>query len=107
MSQPKNTTIPNSAQPLGLTVPVDFHNNTADGGHLLSVNGGFSSSEALTVAAELADGIKMLSVRLHSAVNEGDLIYCEEITALGFLAESVASLVYSVNRSQAVQGGAQ
>ncbi|MCV4285898.1 hypothetical protein [Pseudomonas capsici] len=55
-------------------------------------------SGALELAADLADGVEQLCGRLHDCINDGEIAYCAEIRAIGFLAQITSALVRSAER---------
>ncbi|MBI6853388.1 hypothetical protein YA0002_11480 [Pseudomonas cichorii] len=55
-------------------------------------------SGALELAADLADGVEQLCGRLHDCINNGEIAYCAEIRAIGFLAQITSALVRSAER---------
>lgn len=59
---------------------------------------GADLSGALDLAADLADGIEQLCGRLVDCINSGEIAYCSEIRALGFLAQMTSALVRSSER---------
>lgn len=78
-----------------------------DDGPLLQVVAGRSAEGALGLAAELSEGIQLLLDRLYDDVGsaDADLVFCAEIKAISFLAETTSALTRSVRRS-IQQGGA-
>ncbi|GFM89181.1 hypothetical protein PSCICO_45800 [Pseudomonas cichorii] len=53
---------------------------------------------ALDLAADLADGVEQLCGRLNDCINNGEIAYCAEIRAIGFLAQMTSALVRSAER---------
>lgn len=105
MSRLENTPAPAAAQQLK-TSKVDFANQCH--GELLSVRAGVPAVEALQLARSLASGVHQILGHLSDVVNYGDnLGYMDELLAIGFLSDTVASLVFSVERELEAQGGEQ
>lgn len=105
MSRPENTPAPAAAQQLK-TTKVDFANQCH--GELLSVRAGVPAVEALQLARGLASGVQQILGHLSDAINHGEtLYYMDEMLAIGFLSDTVASLVFSVERELEVRGGEQ
>ena len=103
MSRPENTSAPAAAQQLK-TTKVDFANQCH--GELLSVLPGVPAAEALQLARCLASGVQQIVGHLSDVINYGDnLGYMDEMLAIGFLSDTVASLVFSVERGMEAQGG--
>lgn len=103
MSQPKNTAAQTNTQQLK-TTKVDFANQCH--GELLSVRDGVPAVEALQLARNLANGLQHIHGHLGDVINFGDeLGYLDEMRALGFLSETVAALVFSVELGLKAQGG--
>ena len=72
---------------------------TSDG-HLLNVEKNVSAVVALELAADLGEGVSLLLNRLSDAINEdNDIVYGNELRALGLLAETASALTRSVERS--------
>lgn len=105
MSQPKNTAAQTNTQQLK-TATVAFANQCH--GELLSVRAGVPAVEALQLARGLASGVQQILGHLSDAINHGEtLYYMDEMLAIGFLSDTVASLVFSVERELEAQGGEQ
>lgn len=105
MSQPKNTAAQTNTQQLKTTT-VAFANQCH--GELLSVRAGVPAVEALPLARSLASGVQQIVGHLSDVINYGDnLGYMDEMLAIGFLSDTVASLVFSVERELEVRGGEQ
>ena len=108
---PKNSTTPPGAQDL-LTVRVEFCNAPISnlGAQMLTVAPGIGAEDALQTARVLASGLGQLCQHMHDSLNMGELVYCDGMAAMGFLAETVSALVWSVQKgvdAVAGQGGAQ
>lgn len=111
MSHPKNSTTPPSAQDL-LTVKVEFCNTPISntGAQMFSVTAGIGAEDALQAAKVLSSGLGQICSHMHDSLNMGELVYCDGMAAMGFLAETVSALVWSVQKgvdAAAGQGGAQ
>lgn len=106
MSHPKNTTTPSPAQPI-LTAEIGFFEAPIDnrGVQLLSVAAGTNAEDALRAARTLSSGLSQLCSRLHDSLNMGELAYCDGMSALSFLGETVSALVWSVEKSVAAAAG--
>ena len=103
MSRLENTSAPAAAQQLK-TIKVDFANQCH--GELLSVRAGVPAVDALQLARCLASGVQQIVGHLSDVINNGDnLGYMDEMLAIGFLSDTVASLIFSVERGLEVQGG--
>jgi len=76
-----------------------------NGTFLLETVAGVPAADALDLAATLSGGIHQLTDRLYDCINDGAVIYCDEMRALGFLAETVNTLVRAVQRAEI--GGAE
>ncbi|WP_277964619.1 hypothetical protein [Pseudomonas sp. RIT-To-2] len=79
---------------------------------LLCISDGQDLIEGLRLAHELAEGIRQLCGRLDDCINNGEIAYCAEVRALGFLADVVSTLNRSARQSledqrQGAQGGAK
>ncbi|PWK31788.1 hypothetical protein [Pseudomonas sp. OV226] len=96
---PKNSTTQLSAQAL-LTGCVGFCETPIDnrGVHLLRVAAGADVEDALETAKVLSSGLGQLCRHMHDSLNMGELAYCDGMAALGFLAETVSALVWSVQK---------
>jgi hypothetical protein len=98
---PKNTTAPSKAQVM-LTTAVHFCETPIEnrGDQMLQVVGGIDAQDALQTATVLASGLGQLCKNLHDTLNAGDMAYCDGLTAMGFIAETVSALVRSVQKGQ-------
>lgn len=96
---PKNSTTSLAPQAL-LTAQVGFCETPIDnrGNQLLNVAPGANAEDALLTAKVLSSGLAQLCQHLHDSVNMGELVYCDGVAALGFLAETVSALVWSVQK---------
>jgi hypothetical protein len=108
---PKNSTASPATQD-PLTVKVDFCNTPISnaGAQMFSVEPGIGTEDALQTAKVLASGLGQLCQHMHDSLNMGELAYCDGMAALGFLAETVSALVWSVQKGAqptAPSGGAQ
>ena len=106
---PKNSTAPSAAQ-ASLTGHVGFCETPIDnrGMQLLSVVAGTAAEDALETAKVLSSGLGQICRHMHDSLNMGELTYCDGMAAMGFLAETVSALVWSVQKgAQSAQGAAQ
>lgn len=96
---PKNSTTSLAPQVL-LTAQVGFCETPIDnrGNQLLSVAPGANAEDALQTAKVLSSGLGQLCRHMHDSLNMGELSYCDGMAALGFLAETVSALVWSVQK---------
>lgn len=99
MSRQENTTTPNSAQQL-LSVETGFLDTPIDnrGAQIFNVEAGTAAEDVLETARMLSSGLGQLCNNLHDSLNMGELAYCDGAKALGFLAETVSALVWSVQK---------
>lgn len=104
---PKNSTNPPTSQGL-LTAHVGFCDTPIDnrGIQLLSVSPGANAEDALQTAKVLSSGLGQICRHMHDSLNMGELAYCDGMAALGFLAETVSALVWSVQKGAANAGEA-
>lgn len=66
-------------------------------GCLMRVDAGMPAGEALELAADLTEGIQLLSERLYDAVNDNsEIVHLCELRSVGFLGEVVSALTRSV-----------
>lgn len=96
---PENSTATSVAQAL-LTGHVGFCETPIDnrGMQLLSVAAGTAAEDALETAKVLSSGLGQLCRHMHDSLNMGEMSYCDGMAALGFLAETVSALVWSVQK---------
>lgn len=107
--QIKNSTNITASQGLR-TAEVCFCETPIDnaGEQLLTVAPGVNAEDALYKAKVLSSGIAQLCQHLHDSTNMGELVYCDGLSALGFLAETVSALVWAVQKgSESVSEGIQ
>lgn len=99
MTHPKNSTNPLASQAL-LTGHVGFLNTPIDnrGIQMLAIAAGTNVEDALQTAKVLSSGLAQIHQHIHDSVNSGELVYCDGLAALGFLAETVSALVWSVQK---------
>ncbi|MHC8404328.1 hypothetical protein [Pseudomonas sp. TMB3-21] len=95
----KNSTAPHPAQDLR-TVTVGFLETPIDnkGLQILQISPGIAAEDALETAKVLSSGLGQLCRHMHDSLNMGEMTYCDGMTALGFLAETVSALVWSVQK---------
>ncbi|MNI70442.1 hypothetical protein D3C73_1262550 [compost metagenome] len=96
---PENSTATSVAQAL-LTGHVGFCETPIDnrGIQLLSIAAGTAAEDALETAKVLSSGLSQLCRHMHDSLNMGEMSYCDGMAALGFLAETVSALVWSVQK---------
>jgi hypothetical protein len=104
---PKNSTNPLASQVL-LTALVGFCDTPIDnrGIQLLNVTPGANAEDALQTAKVLSSGLGQICRHMHDSLNMGELAYCDGMAALGFLAETVSTLVWSVQKGAKAAGEA-
>lgn len=102
---PKNSTNPLASQVL-LTATVGFYETPIDNRsiQLLSVAAGANAEDALQTAKVLSSGLGQICRHMHDSLNMGELAYCDGMAALGFLAETISALVWSVQKGVAATG---
>lgn len=96
---PKNSSNPLASQAL-LTGLVGFCDTPTDnrGIQMLHVAAGTNAEDALQTAKVLSSGLAQICGHMHDSLNMGELAYCDGVAALGFLAETVSALVWSVQK---------
>ncbi|WP_282352919.1 hypothetical protein [Pseudomonas sp. PS01303] len=96
---PKNSTNPLASQEL-VTALVGFYNTPIDnrGIQLMQVAPGTNAEDALQTAKALSSGLGQICRHMHDSLNMGELAYCDGMAAIGFLAETVSALVWSVQK---------
>lgn len=99
---PKNSTNPIASQEL-VTALVGFYNTPIDnrGIQMLNVAPGTNAEDALHTAKVLSSGLGQICQHMHDSLNMGEMAYCDGMAALGFLAETVSALVWSVQKGAA------
>lgn len=102
----KNTTPPTLAQQI-LTAEIGFFETPIDnqGVQLLSVAAGANAVDALRAARTLSSGMSQLCQHMHDSLNMGEMAYCDGMAAFGFLAETVSTLVWSVQKGVEIAAG--
>ena len=65
---------------------------------MLHVAAGTNAEDALQTAKVLSSGLAQICGHMHDSLNMGELAYCDGVAALGFLAETVSALVWSVQK---------
>ncbi len=83
--------------PQPLTVDhIQFGDCLAIGEHqLMAVMVGGKESEAVSMAADLSDGIRGLLRHMHESTNSGELVFCSELKTLAFITDAVLALTRS------------
>lgn len=100
MSHPKNSTAPNTAQYL-LTCEIGFHDAPIDKRRpkIFSVASGIEATDALETARTLSSGLGQICGHLNDSLSAGEMVYCDGIKTLAFIAGTVSTLVWSVQCS--------
>lgn len=94
---PKNSTMPLSAQQPTLR-QFEFGDCLALGdSQLLAVLPGSKASEAVSMAADLAEGLRSLLRHMHASTNAGELVFVSELKTLAFLSDAVLALTRSAD----------
>lgn len=107
----ENSTSTIQAQQAG-TVTIGFCETPVEnqGRYLMAINPGLPPSEALEVAADLTSGLKQILDKYAQVVNDGELIYVDELRVVSFVAESANALILAAHRvggvNRASEGGA-
>lgn len=89
VNEPKSRVFAPRNDSLPTTGPMNFGGSSF---MLFRVERGTCISEALDLGADLADGVSQLCGRLHDCINNGEIAYCAEIRALGFLGDAIGAL---------------
>lgn len=103
---PENSKTKTAAQLPALT-PIAFGSCEPDTPHLFSIRDEASLDHGPELAAALSEGIYQLSSRVADDVNCNDPVNRNELRALAFLAETVASLTFGARIALVKAGGAQ
>ncbi|NWC01623.1 hypothetical protein [Pseudomonas sp. G1002] len=96
---PKNSTAQQTAQE-PLTTEVGFCETPIDnkGEYMLQVVPGICSRDAIQQARTLASGLGQICQHMHESLNYGEMVYCDGMATLKFVADSVSALLWSVQR---------
>ena len=96
---PKNSTTSAPVQGL-LTAVTGFCETPIDnkGTQMLEVVSGISGEDALQTARTLSSGLGQICDHMHDSLNYGEMVYCDSLKTLAFVAEAVTALVWSVQR---------
>lgn len=96
---PKNSNYQPVAQD-SLTTKVDFCETPIDkkGEQMLQVVPGLSSRDAIQQARTLASGLGQICQHMHDSLNYGEMVYCDGMETLKFVADTVSALLWSVQR---------
>lgn len=99
MSHPKNSTTQPVAQD-SLTTEVDFCNTPISnmGTQMLQVAAGIDSRDAIQKARTLASGLGQICRHMHDSLNYGEMVYCDGMETLEFVADSISALLWSVQK---------
>ncbi|HGM5182255.1 TPA: hypothetical protein ACXNRK_004401 [Pseudomonas aeruginosa] len=87
-----------------LTVNRGIFSDLFEEESLLCVREGRSLDEALRVAQTLSSGVHQISLRLSSAINNGDPVYINEVEAIALLSCISSSLISSSRRGIEISG---
>lgn len=95
----KNSTTQSVAQD-SLTTQVDFCNTPISnmGTQMLQVVAGIDSRDAIQKARTLASGLGQICRHMHDSLNYREMVYCDGMATLEFVAESVSAILWSVQR---------
>lgn len=96
---PKNSNNQPAAQDT-LTVKVGFCETPIDnkGTYMLGVVAGIESRDALQKARTLASGLGQICRHMHDSLNYGEMVYCDGMATLEFVADTVSALLWSVQQ---------
>lgn len=96
---PKNSTTQSVAQDT-LTTQVGFYETPIDnkGEYMLQVVAGIGSRDAIQKARTLASGLGQICQHMHDSLNYGEMVYCDGMATLKFVADSVSAILWSVQR---------
>ena len=99
MLHPKNTTGSPVAQD-SLTTEVEFCETpiSNQGTEMLKVAAGIECRDAVEKARALSSGLGQICKHMHDAVNYGDLVCCDGLETLSFVAEAISALLWSVQK---------
>jgi hypothetical protein len=83
-----------------LTTVVEFCETpiAIRGERLLQVVAGIESRDAIQKARTLASGLGQICRHMHDSLNYGEMIYCDGMATLEFVAESINALLWSVQK---------
>jgi hypothetical protein len=68
---------------------------------LMAVMAGGKVSEAVSMAADLSDGMRGLLRHMHESTNSGELVFCSELKTLAFITDAVLALTRSAELAMA------
>lgn len=96
---PKNSNKQSEAQDT-LTTEVGFCETPIDnkGECMLQVVPGIGSRDAIQQARTLASGLGQICQHMHESLNYGEMVYCDGMATLRFVADSVSALLWSVQK---------
>lgn len=99
MTHPKNSNNQPVAQD-SLTTEVDFCNTPISnmGNQMLQVAAGIDSRDAIQKARTLASGLGQICRHMHDGLNYGEMVYCDGMETLEFVADSISALLWSVQK---------
>ncbi|TDV43756.1 hypothetical protein EC919_1153 [Pseudomonas graminis] len=76
--------------------PISFGDCLAMGDHqLLAVTSDGKVGEAVSMAADLSEGMRNLLRHMHASTNSGELVFCSELKSLAFISDAVLALTRS------------
>lgn len=68
------------------------------GEYMLQVVAGIGARDAIQQARTLASGLGHICQHMHDSLNYGEMVYCDGMATLKFVADSVSALLWSVQR---------
>ena len=97
--QTENSNKPHAAQD-SLTTEQGFCETPIDnkGEYMLHVVPGIGSRDAIQKARTLASGLGQICQHMHDSLNYGEMVYCDGMATLKFVADSVNALLWSVQK---------
>lgn len=76
--------------------PISFGDCLAMGDRqLLAVTPGAKVGEAVSMAADLSEGMRNLLRHMHASTNSGELVFCPELKTLALISDAVLALTRS------------
>ena len=96
---PKNSNKHTEAQD-SLTTEQGFCETPIDnkGEYMLKVVPGVGSRDAIQQARTLASGLGQICQHMHNSLNYGEMVCCDGMATLQFVADSVSAILWSVQR---------
>lgn len=68
------------------------------GEYMLQVVPGIGSRDAIQQARTLTSGLGQICQHMHDSLNYGEMMYCDGMATLKFVADSVSALLWSVQK---------